>query len=85
MKRSVEEEILYNSIKWHLFPDKRKYIEFGNFTKENTANALEIAKSHAMVPFLFDAFTGDFFKDFISEECLKEVKGITRQTTVQNY
>ena len=85
MKRSVEEEIIYNSIKWYMFPDKRSGIVFDNYSQEAIKKAVDTAKKHVVVPFLFDAFNEDPLKDKAPAECIKEINDITKQTVVQSY
>ena len=85
MKRSVEEEIIYNSIKWYMFPDKRKEIVFADYSSEAFKNAVDTAQKHAVIPFLFDAFNEGPYKDSTPLECLKEINDITRRTVIQSY
>ena len=85
MKRSVEEEIIYNSIKWYMFPDKRSGIVFDDYSQEAIIKAVDTAKKHVVVPFLFDAFNEDPLKDKAPAECIKEINDITKQTVVQSY
>ncbi|MBP5494141.1 MAG: nucleotidyltransferase family protein [Lachnospiraceae bacterium] len=85
MKRSVEEEIIYNSIKWYMFPDKRDQIVFGAYSSEDFLKAVDTAKKHVVVPFLFDAFNEGPLKESAPAECLKEINDITRKTVIQSY
>lgn len=85
MKRTKEEEILYNSIIWFMFPDKRASISFEEYSGENFEAAFQIAKAHAVVPFLYDAFAESTVSEKLSENCKKELANITKQTVIQSY
>ncbi|MBP5529153.1 MAG: nucleotidyltransferase family protein [Lachnospiraceae bacterium] len=85
MKRSKEEEIIYNSIKWFMFPDKRDSLVFGDYSAEDYKKCVDISKNHAVIPFLFDAFNDSPLKDNVPAECLKEINDITRKTVIHSY
>ena len=84
MKRSSD-ELLYNSIKWFLYPEKRESVSFDGYSSEDVQKAFITAKGHAAAPFVFDAFTESPLKEKVSEITSKELKAVTRQTVVQNY
>jgi len=85
MKRSPEEELIYNSIRWYMFPDKRDEISFDDYSAETVKKAVDKAKKHVVIPFLFDAFYEGPLKDSVPAECLKEINDITKQTVIQSY
>lgn len=85
MKRSPEEELIYNSIKWYMFPDKRDEISFDAYSAETLKKAVDMAKKHVVIPFLFDAFNEGLLKDSVPAECHKEINDITKQTVIQSY
>ena len=84
MKKSSE-ELLYNSIKWFLYPEKRDSISFNEYTSEDIKETITVAKGHAVAPFIFDAFTDSPVKEKISDAYLKELKSVTKQTVIQSY
>ena len=84
MKRSSE-ELLYNSIKWFLYPAKRDSLSFEEYSSKDVEETFAAAKGHAVVPFIFDAFTDSPLKEKVNEDIIKELKGITKQTVLQSY
>ena len=84
MKRSSD-ELLYNSIKWFLYPEKRESITFDEYTSEDIGKTFATAKGHAAAPFIFDAFTESALNEKVNEAILKEIKAVTKQTVIQNY
>ena len=84
MKRSSD-ELLYNSIKWFLYPEKRESITFDEYTSEDIGKTFATAKGHAAAPFIFDAFTESALNEKVNEAILKEINAVTKQTVIQHY
>lgn len=84
MKRSSE-ELLYNSIKWFLYSAKRDFLSFEEYSSKDVEETFAAAKGHAVVPFIFDAFTDSPLKEKVNEDIIEELKGITKQTVLQSY
>ena len=84
MKRSSD-ELLYNSIKWFLYPEKRDSVSFDDYTSEDIEKTIKTAKGHVVAPFIFDAFTQSALKEKVNETYLKELTYTTKQTVIQSY
>ena len=84
MKRSSE-ELLYNSIKWYLYPEKRNSVSFDNYSSQDIEKTFNIAKGHVVIPFIFDAYTDCSLKEKVNETIIKELKAVTKQTVLQSY
>ncbi len=84
MKRSSE-ELLYNSIKWYLYPEKRNSVSFDEYTSQDIEKTFNIAKGHVVIPFIFDAYTDCSLKEKVNETIIKELKAVTKQTVLQSY
>ena len=79
------ETFLLNCIKWHLFPEKRDSIKFDSIAADEMDNIIISAQSHAVLPFVFDAFSDEEIGIKTDKKQKYSIVDKTRQTVFQNY